>query len=89
MRVVCGSAGGVAGPVTDIVIDPEHLDVTVGAEKAWTHPTTPGHTVFAYLFEGSARFGSAEDAVEAGTGVVVLLGDGDGARVEAGAQHAG
>jgi hypothetical protein len=88
VRVVCGSAGGVAGPVTDIVIDPEYLDVTVHAEKTWSHPTTPGHTVFAYLFEGSARFGPAPDVVEAGKGVVVLLGDGDEVRIGAGAQGA-
>jgi len=88
VRVVCGSAGGATGPVTDIVIEPEYLDVTVRAEKTWSHPTKAGHTVFAYLFEGSARFGDGPDPIEAEHGVVVLLGDGDEVRVQAGAHGA-
>ena len=49
--------GASTGPVQDIVIEPEYLDVTLEPDATWTHPTPPGHTVFAYLFEGEARFG--------------------------------
>ncbi len=88
-RVICGEVDGVTGPVRDIVAGPEYLDVTVLPGRAWTHPTTPGHTVFAYLFEGSACFdadGTAPTCAKHGT--VVLLGDGDEVAVRAGEEGA-
>ena len=56
IRVVSGTVNGVCGPVQDIVIEPEYLDITLPANTSYTHPTQPGHTVFAYVFEGKARF---------------------------------
>jgi quercetin 2,3-dioxygenase len=88
VRVICGTVGDVRGPVGEIVIEPEYLDVTVRADRTWTHPTTPGHTVFAYLFEGAACFGPAEETVCAENGTVVLLGDGDEVLVRAAEQGA-
>jgi hypothetical protein len=87
-RVICGSAGSVTGPVSDIVIEPEYLDVTLEPGIAWTHPATPGHTVFAYIFEGAARFGTAREPIVAGHGTIVLLADGDTVSVAAGAEGA-
>jgi redox-sensitive bicupin YhaK (pirin superfamily) len=54
--IICGKAGGIQGPVRDIVTDPEYLDVTVPAETEFAYPTQPGHTVFAYIIEGKAEF---------------------------------
>ena len=45
-------AGDREGPVRDIIIDPEYLDVTVPAGSEFRHPTKRGHTVFAYVIEG-------------------------------------
>jgi hypothetical protein len=56
IRVICGTVDGVQGPVRDIVIDPEYLDVTVPAGAVFTHPTKRGHTVFAYVVEGKGYF---------------------------------
>jgi len=55
-RVLCGKVNGTRGPVQDVVIEPEYLDVTIPPGGRFTHPTPPGHTVFAYLFEGRALF---------------------------------
>lgn len=87
VRVIAGRVDDVTGPVSDITVEPEYLDVTLTPSGAWTHPTVVGHTVFAYLFEGSAAFGSG-DTIRAGTGTVVLLGDGDEFSVQAGEQGA-
>ena len=81
VRVLSGTVEGVSGPVSDIVIEPEYLDVSVSPNGVWTHPTAPGHTVFAYVFEGSVCFGdtptgSAADGACSGDGSVVLFGDG-------------
>ena len=56
VRVICGTAGGVQGPVREIVTDPEYLDVSLPAGKSFTHAVKPGYTVFAYVVEGEAHF---------------------------------
>ncbi len=56
IRIVSGKVGGKTGPVRDIVIDPEYLDVTVPPNTEFLHPTKPQHTVFAYIIEGKALF---------------------------------
>lgn len=76
VRVLCGSVGAARGPVRDVVIEPEYLDVSLPAGTRFTHPTAAGHTVLAYLFEGSAGFGrGVGGAVEREH--LVLFGDGD------------
>ncbi len=56
IRVICGTVGGTAGPVRDIVTEPAYLDVGVPANTEFVHVTPPGHTAFAYVIEGSACF---------------------------------
>ena len=62
VKVVSGSVNGVLGPVRDIVTDPEYLDVTVPPHASFTHPVKPGHTVFAYVFEGKGYFDPERNA---------------------------
>jgi quercetin 2,3-dioxygenase len=62
IKVICGTVGSVKGPVHDIVIDPEYLDVTVEAERSFTHKAKPGYTVFAYIIEGDGVFDDAKSA---------------------------
>jgi redox-sensitive bicupin YhaK (pirin superfamily) len=61
IRVICGHVLGVPGPVQDIVTDPEYVDVTVPAGTEFVHPTKPGHTAFAYVIQGRARFCQEND----------------------------
>jgi len=56
IKIICGKVGGQEGPVRDIVIDPEYLDVTVPARSEFLHPTKRGHTVFAYVIDGKGYF---------------------------------
>ena len=88
VRVICGELGASTGPVRDVVIEPEYLDVELDPLTGWTHPTPVDHTVFAYLFEGSARFGTAAAETHAAPGTIVLLGEGDLVMVTAGASGA-
>ncbi|MGD9002259.1 MAG: pirin family protein, partial [Anaerolineae bacterium] len=61
IKIIAGEVSGVPGPVRDIVIDPEYLDVSVPAHSEFRHPTTPGHTVFAYVIGGRGYFGKESD----------------------------
>jgi redox-sensitive bicupin YhaK (pirin superfamily) len=84
VRVIAGTVGDVTGPVADITVEPEYLDVTLAPDSSWTHPTAADHNVFAYLFEGDGRFGEGGQPVGADTGTVVLFGEGDSVAVTAG-----
>jgi redox-sensitive bicupin YhaK (pirin superfamily) len=57
IKVICGEVKGKRGPVRDVVIEPEYLDVSLPVGAAYEHPTSRGHTVFAYVFEGAVAFG--------------------------------
>ena len=92
-RVICGAIGKVKGPVRDIVIDPEYIDVAMPRRAEFVHPTKPGHTVIACVFEGEGCFSAEAPAssyeVEPasyfdlerrpvqGDHAVILFGDGD------------
>ncbi len=54
--VLCGQVDSTRGPVKDVVIEPEYLEVSMPPECRFVHPTPVGHTVFAYVFEGKALF---------------------------------
>ncbi len=58
VKIIAGEVIGTKGPVRDIVIDPEYLDVTVPPETSFSHDTKKGHTVFAYSVDGYAYFDS-------------------------------
>jgi redox-sensitive bicupin YhaK (pirin superfamily) len=62
VRIICGTVDTAAGPVKDIVTDPEYLDVSVPAGKEFTHDVAAGHTVFAYVVEGNAYFDNERNA---------------------------
>ena len=56
IKIICGQVNGTTGPVRDIVIEPQYLDVTVPPRTVYRHPTTQGHTVFAYIIAGEGFF---------------------------------
>ncbi len=102
IRIICGRVGDVSGPVQDVVIDPEYLDVTVPPGSEFLHLTRRGHTVFAYVIEGKGYFCKEKrpfsHEVEGrnyfdmewepfvGNEMLVLFGDGDQVMVTAEAE---
>ena len=82
VHVIAGTVEGVCGPVDDIVIDPEYLDVTVLPGAMFTHPIASEHTAFAYCIDGVGEF--APEAMLANR-QVVLYSAGDHVSVTAGA----
>jgi len=61
VKIICGEVKGVKGPVQDIVIDPEYLDITVPSNSHLRYPVKGGHTVFAYIIEGKGYFDPGRD----------------------------
>ena len=62
VKIIAGELAGVKGPVKDIVIAPEMLDVTVPAATTFVHPLLQGHTCFAYVLGGEGYFDDRRDA---------------------------
>ncbi len=56
IKIICGEISGIKGPVDDIVIEPEYLDISIPANTGFTHLTKPGHRVFAYVIDGAGFF---------------------------------
>ncbi len=56
VKVICGRVNGVEGPVRDVVVDPEYLDVSVPAQTSFAHAIKRGYTAFAYVVEGEGYF---------------------------------
>ncbi len=83
IKVVAGVVDGIQGPVRDIIIDPQYLDVTIPEHGSFDHPVTAGHTCFAYVFEGEGFFDETRKSLVTG-GHLVLFGDGERVVVKAG-----
>ena len=62
VKIICGEVNGVKGPVQDIVIDPQYLDITVPSKTNFKYPVKRGHTVFAYVIEGEGYFDLERDS---------------------------
>jgi redox-sensitive bicupin YhaK (pirin superfamily) len=83
VKIIAGEVSGVKGPVGDIVIDPEYLDVTVPAGAVFVHDIPRDHNAFAYTIEGEGLFDSG-GGKPVGKETVLHYGEGDSVRVEAG-----
>jgi quercetin 2,3-dioxygenase len=83
VRVIAGAVGDVRGPVTDIFADPEYLDVALPEHAGFEQPVTRGHNAFAYVFAGGGTFGDGAAALSSPK--LIVLGDGDVVRAQAGA----
>jgi quercetin 2,3-dioxygenase len=82
VKVVSGSVAGMRGPVQDIVVDPEYLDVSIVPGVEFRHATPRDHRAFAYVVDGTGRFAGGGNGI--GPGHAVLFGAGDEVTVAAG-----
>ncbi len=84
IKIIAGQVGQVHGPIRDVVIDPEYLDVTVPPRSVFVRPTVIGHTVFAFVIDGRGMFGEPDTGVAAGAitnGHLVHYADGEAIQV--------
>ncbi len=81
VKIICGTVNGVRGPVRDIMIDPEYLDITVPPHSVYEHPVKAGHTVFVYVIGGSGRFSREKEPFSDNT-TLLLFEDGDSVYTE-------
>jgi redox-sensitive bicupin YhaK (pirin superfamily) len=80
VRVIAGSVDGTTGPITGIVAEPTYIDVALAGDGTLVLPIPRGHSAFAYLFEGEARFGAEDNSVITAPKLIVWS-DGDSIEV--------
>ncbi len=61
IKIICGMIEGMPGPVRDVVIEPEYLDITIPPNTTFSHPVKNSHTAFAYVLSGAALFDKESD----------------------------
>jgi quercetin 2,3-dioxygenase len=83
--ITCGPVNGSGAKLST---DPTYLDVHLPAGGEFNTQVAPGHSVFLYTYEGSAKIGTAGTAKPLPNRAAGILSDGDTVRVEAGAEGA-
>jgi redox-sensitive bicupin YhaK (pirin superfamily) len=84
VHLIAGSYDGKRGPVTDIAADPRYVDVRLEGLKHFSISVPSAHTVLAYLYFGSGKFGMQE--IESTK--MLVLGEGDTINVFSGNEGA-
>jgi redox-sensitive bicupin YhaK (pirin superfamily) len=79
VKVIAGTYEGERGPVGELVVDVEYLDVSLGAQRVLNRPIEGGRTAFCYVLSGTGDF--AGSAV--GPRQLILLRDADALFVSA------
>ena len=75
IKIIAGEVAGVQGPVRDVVVEPEYLDVTLEPGADLEHPTTSEHTAFIYAINGRGKVGP-KDSYELARGQLALFTSG-------------
>ena len=66
--------------MTDIVADPEYLDVTMGAETDYIHPVKTGYTAAAYVISGAGTFDQKSKVMQKNRSML-LFSDGENVHI--------
>jgi quercetin 2,3-dioxygenase len=61
VRIICGELEGKVGPIRNVTIQPEYLDVYLPPHSRLSHDIPAGYTVFAYIYDGSGFFSENTD----------------------------
>jgi redox-sensitive bicupin YhaK (pirin superfamily) len=86
VKVLVGSVGGVAGPVTDVATEPVYFDLHLEPGAGYTATLPEGHNAFAYVYQGDAKIGAGSLDIQRGE--LALLTHGAELPVTAGEQGA-
>jgi len=80
IRVIAGTVNGTTGPMEEIFIQPEYLDITLPPGGIWEHSIPRDHTAFFYVIGGKVKTDN-RTLTDRDLG---LLGEGDYAEFHAG-----
>jgi redox-sensitive bicupin YhaK (pirin superfamily) len=67
IKLISGTVGNTVGPVTDLVVDVDYLDVKVEKQSEFSYDLKNGHKALVYVFEGSGGFSDSQEIVNGGS----------------------
>ncbi len=80
VKVISGEVKGTIGPVRDIIVDIEYLDITMAPDSEFERLVPLKYNIFAYIIEGNGYFEpNSNKTVNAEN--IVLYGDGSRIRI--------
>jgi redox-sensitive bicupin YhaK (pirin superfamily) len=82
IRVISGEVEGIKGPVKDLIVDTEYLDIIMAPNTEFEHSIKKGYRAFAYVIEGNGYFGSGKTSL-IGKEHLVIFEDGDNVKITA------
>jgi len=82
IRVISGEVDGIKGPVEDLVVDTEYLDVSMAPDTEFEHSIKKDYKAFAYVIGGSGYFESGKSR-SIGEENLVIFKDGDSVKIKA------
>jgi redox-sensitive bicupin YhaK (pirin superfamily) len=74
VKIIAGEFCEIKGPVSDPLIEPFYFDISVPVKSGFRTMVEPGHTVFAFVFEGAATFDEAKSKMVTSGQLVKLTG---------------
>jgi len=77
LKIIAGEVEGISGVITDIEAKPTYLDVELAANTLFEYKVPKGHSVFAYIFEGTANFSAESDNENVDSPKLIVFGEGD------------
>lgn len=83
IKVICGNFMDTKGPVRDIVVDPEYLDITMAKGAEFEHNIKRGYRVFAYVIGEGGYFDTDKEKTISNEHLVIFK-DGDKVKIKAG-----
>jgi hypothetical protein len=75
VRIIAGNFDNITGPVKELEVDVQYLDIEINNNTDKILETNPEHKVLLYVFEGSAEIGLT-GKVKCSQGTLLLMGDG-------------
>ncbi|TFG23337.1 MAG: pirin family protein [Promethearchaeota archaeon] len=81
VKIVAGEINGIKGPVSDIITNPEYLDVSMPPNSTFSHKIKRGYTVFAYIFKGTGYFDENRDPLK-NAEQLILYDDGEEIKIQ-------
>ena len=73
VRVIAGRFGTTEGPIQGIATEPLYFDIRLDAGAHLDVPVPPGHSAFAYVYEGDALIGAHDSAQSVQRGQLAVL----------------
>ncbi len=83
IKVIAGTVGTATGPVKDLVVDVEYLDITLNPDTVYDHAIQNGYHTTAYVVDGLGYLDPA-GSIDVTEGQCVRFGEGDAIAIRSG-----